>query len=203
MKISNGQSALAILVGAISLLSCGPSSTINEKTTFTHIDSLTETYLSLQDTLLYSWNVLVKDEQEKLDAVNASLLHLKKEMVPNPSQLTSLDIRFEQLKHLHITQKSLTNPYVIEEYDFAFSSLISELLAITESNPTIAQDLQLINHIDKIKFLDQRILINRIGYDSVANELNLFIEQNKLKLNEIETTKSLEKRPVFNAATIH
>lgn len=202
MKISvRKHSSFGLLFAAFALVSCGRSATSNEKTTFTHIDSLTDTYLSLQDTLLHSWNVLIKDEQEKMNAMDAALAHLKKLTLPDPTQLTSLGSRFEQLKQIHLTQKTLSNQYVIEEYDFATNSLISEILSVTESNPALLQNKDLINLIDKIKVADQRTSIYRLGYDSIAYQFNVFLEKNKILLQDIDKNGSLEKRPMFSVAT--
>ncbi len=195
-------SAFGLLISSFALSSCGRSATSNEKTTFTHIDSLTDTYLSLQDTLLHSWNVLVKDEQEKMNSVNAAIDHLSRLTLPDPSQLSSLGTRFEQLKQIHLTQKTLSNQYVIEEYDFATNSLISEILSITESNPALLQNKDLINLVDKIKAADQRTLTYRLGYDSIAYQFNAFLEKNKLLLRDIENG-NLEKRPMFSVSTNH
>jgi hypothetical protein len=192
-------SALGLLIGSFALLSCGRSATSNERTTFTHIDSLTDTYLSLQDTLLHSWNVLIKDEQEKMNSVDAAMDHLRKLTLPNPSQLTSLSTRFEQLKQIHLTQKALANQYVIEEYDFATNSLISEILSITESNPALLQNKDLVNLVDKIKVADQRTSTYRLGYDSIVFQFNAFLEKNKSLLQDIDNS-SLEKRPMFSVA---
>lgn len=193
---------LGLLIGSFTLLSCGRSATSNERTTFTHIDSLTDTYLSLQDTLLHSWNVLIKDEQEKMNSVDAAIDHLKKLTLPDPSQLASLGTRLEQLKQIHLTQKTLSNQYVVEEYDFATNSLISEILSITESNPALLQNKDLINLVDKIKVADQRTSTYRLGYDSIAFQFNTFLEKNKLLLQGIDNG-SLEKRPMFSVATNH
>jgi hypothetical protein len=201
MKVSvKIYSFLAIIVGAVSLISCGRSTTSNEKTTFTREDSLTETYLSLQDTLLHSWNLLIKDEQEKMDAVNATIHQLEQLSIPNHSQLTSVASRFEQLKSLHITQKSLSNQYVVEEYDFATNSLISEILSLSESRIDLAQNIELTQLIDKIKSADERTSIYRLSYDSIANEFNAFLEKNKSSLKDIDNGK-LEKKPLFSAAS--
>jgi hypothetical protein len=185
------------LVGSILVIGCGRSTTSMEKTSFTHADSLMETYLTYQDTLLHSWNLLIKDEQERLNAMEASLTHLMPLATSEASQLALLNNRLDQLKQLRITQKTIANQYVVEEYDFASSSLVSELLSIMESNPKIVADKNLSELLDKIKSTDQQILIYRLSYDSIANEFNAFIEKNRNSLKEIDE-KSLEKRAVFS-----
>ena len=197
---SKKQSLVTLAFGAVILLSCGRSATSSEKTTFTHLDSLTETYLTLQDTLLQSWNILAKDEHDRLEAVDEALHHLVQFSEPSLPQLASLKARLDQLKQIHITQKTMANPYVVEEYDFASNSLVSEILSITEANPKIVQDKLLSNLIDKIKLSDQRIFNYRMGYDSIANQFNAFLERNKIHLKEIDENNSVEKRSVFNAS---
>jgi len=190
--------AIPFLLGGILLMSCGRSTTINETTTFTHLDSLTDTYLSLQDTLLHSWNVLVKDEQEKVDAMEKALLQLVQLPVAEKSQLVSLQSRLEQLKQLRITQKTLTNPYVVEEYDFATSSLVAEIVALSESNSVLMQNKNLSALIEKIKVAEQHTPLFRSSYDSIALLFNAFLEKNESSLKEVEKSGPLEKKPLFS-----
>ena len=184
-------------------MSCGRSATSNEKTTFTHIDSLTDTYLSLQDTLLHCWNLLVKDEQEKMDALDGALHHLLQMANPEQSQLAALENRLGQLKQIHITQKSLSNPYVIEEYDFAAGSLVSEILTLSQSNPSLLLNKNLSELIDKIKIADQHTSLYRSGYDSIAFEFNAFLERNQSALKDIDKNGAIEKKPMFHVASGH
>jgi hypothetical protein len=179
-------------------MSCGRSTTSNEKTTFTHIDSLTDTYLTLQDTLLHSWNVIVKDEHAKIDALEKALKQLLQWPMAEKSQLVSLESRLQQLKHLHITQKALTNSYVVEEYDFAANSLIGEILALSESHSSLLQNKDLSDLVEKIKILEQHTSVCRSGYDSIAFQFNAFLEKNQSALKEIDKNGALEKKPLFS-----
>lgn len=188
-----------VLAGSTLLLSCGRTATSSEKTNFTHADSLTETFLTFQDTLLHSWNLLAKEEHEKLDALEKALHGLIKLSATEPTQIGSLHNRLDQLKQIHITQKTLSNPYVVEEYDFASSSLISEVLSLMETNPKITGDQDLVQLIDKIKLTDQQIGEYRLSYDSIATAFNSFIENNRPFLKDADQN-NLEKRPIFNVA---
>jgi hypothetical protein len=192
--------SLGVLLGTLALLSCGRQATTSEKTTFTQLDSLTETYLTLQDTLHQSWNLLVKDEHEKLMAMEEVLHHLLMLPLSDPCLITSLQSRLTQFKQLHITAKTLSNPYVIEEHDFAAQSLTSELLSLSESNPAFLTNENLASLIDRIKIADQRTVLYRSDYDSIAQQFNTFLEKNKQLLKEIEKSGSLEKRPMFGVA---
>ncbi len=190
--------SFGLMIGSFALVSCVRSTVSNEKTNFTHIDSLTETYLTLQDSLLHSWHLLAKDEDQKLKAIENTINELVKLSPSNIAQLVVLKTRLNQLKEIHITQKTLSNPDVVEEYDFASNSLISEVLSIADANPALLADNQLSSSIEKIKVTDQRVLNFRLTYDSIANEFNAFLEKNKGMLKEIDNSTSLEKRPIFN-----
>ncbi|MCX8489660.1 MAG: hypothetical protein ORN54_01180 [Cyclobacteriaceae bacterium] len=191
--------AITFLLGGILLMSCGRSTTINETTTFTHIDSLTDTYLLLQDTLLHSWNVVIKDEQEKVDAMEKALQQLVQLPLAEKSQLVSLQSRLEQLKQLQITQKTLANPYVVEEYDFAINSLVAEIIALSESNSVLMQNKNLSTLIEKIKVAEQHTPLFRSGYDSLALLFNAFLEKNESSLKEIDKSDAIEKKPLFSS----
>ncbi|MCE2995340.1 MAG: hypothetical protein ACK5RG_00250 [Cyclobacteriaceae bacterium] len=200
MEISiNKTFIFTLLAGSTLILSCGRTATSSEKTNFTHADSLTETFLTFQDTLLHSWNRLAKEEHEKLDALEKALHGLIRLSAAEPTQITSLHNRLDQLKQIHITQKTLSNPYVVEEYDFASTSLISEVLSLMETNPTIISDQDLVDLIDAIKLTDQQIGEYRISYDSIATAFNSFIEKNRPFLKDADHN-NLEKRPIFNVA---
>ena len=148
-------SGFAVALSAGLLLSCGRSTTSNEKTAFTHIDSLTETYLILQDTLLNSWNKLVNDENEKIEALNAALSHLTSIVEPR-DLVSSLDLQLLQLRQIRITQKTLYNPDVVDEFDFASNSLISEIISLAEANPTLKKNREFQSIIEKIKISCRR-----------------------------------------------
>jgi len=183
--------------GVAMLASCGRHATPSERTTFTHTDSLTETYLILQDTLLQAWNLVIRKEQEKRETMDKVIQHLLKMSAADRSQLTSLAARFEQLNRLHITPKTLTNHYVLEEHDFAAKSLVSEILSLSESNPGVIGDKGFSQLIDRIKVADQRTFVYRSGYDSIAQQFNIFLKRNKLFLMDLEKNGSLEARPTF------
>ena len=189
-------SGFAVALSAGLLLSCGRSTTSNEKTAFTHIDSLTETYLILQDTLLNSWNKLVNDENEKIEALNAALSHLTSIVEPR-DLVSSLDLQLLQLRQIRITQKTLYNQDVVDEFDFASNSLISEIISLAEANPTLKKNSEFQSIIEKIKISEGRVTIYRSDYDSIAQEFNSFLESNKLVLKDIDQNCSLEKRPLF------
>ena len=184
----------------IGVLSCkGPNSRQHE-TSFTKIDSLTETYLIIEDSVLHAWNTMEWDEREKIKALH-TLIHMMNEQDGfDNNQLVSLEHRLEQLDRIRFTQKSLANSYLIEEYDFASNSLVSEVISIAEADSEFMKNEKVQKLVDKVKMADQRVNDYRDQYDKVAQRYNKFIEQNKNYLKEIEKEYSGQKRARFQMA---
>jgi hypothetical protein len=166
---------------------------------FTRIDSLTEAYLSLQDSMLHTWNVMMKDENEKLENVALLLQELKVAAGEEHTRIESLEQRLDQLSRIRFTQKTMVNPHVVEEYDFASNSLISEIIAIAESDPRFEQNTKMQQLTDWVKSADQRVPIYREEYDAVVDSFNQFLEKVKPYLQEIDDKNTGEKKVLFTS----
>ena len=110
---------------ALSLLNCGEKKEPVQQTAFTKSDSLTETYLALQDSMLFMWNMMVDDDNQKIKAMHALVHELMITGKNDTEALVSIEQRLEQLSSLRFTQETLANTDRVEEYDFAIASLIS------------------------------------------------------------------------------
>lgn len=189
-----------VVIGwAASFVGCDKKSTAHQED-FTKTDSLMETYLVLQDSMLMAWNVMNKDENGKIKAMHELLHQLLSTSGYEQAQLISLEQRLEQLDRIRFTQKSMANPHVVEEYDFASNSLISELITVTESNPQFTEKTDLQKLIDQIKSADQRVAIYRAEYDKATTQFNAFLETYKDYLKEIDENANAQKRPLFQMA---
>ena len=188
---------LSILILLGGLLACSSNTNRAERTLFTKADSVTDTYLMLQDTLYNAWSLLIKDENQKISNLNSLVEHLMNGNHFEKVTLSSLNDRIDQLCKIKISQKSLANPYVVEEYDLACSSIITEVLSLAEAKPELLTDKYVQNLVDNIKNADQRVSTYRSNYDSVAELFNTFIESNRSLLEEIDRKFNLEKRPQF------
>lgn len=193
-------SYIVLITSLIWLLSCTKQQATQQKTTFTKIDSLTETYLILQDSLLHAWNVMVWDEKEKTKAMHGliHMMHQKEEF--DDKELVTLEQRLDQLDRIRFTQKSLANNYVIEEYDFASNSLVSEILSLAEADTEFVKNMTAQRLIDKVKMSEQRVGEYRSQYDRVASRYNAFLEKNKDYIKEIDKDYTGEKRALFRMA---
>lgn len=181
----------------MALWNCGDRQAARQETTFTKVDSLTDFYLALQDSMLQSWNIMINDDNQKIKAMT-NLLHELKVSHPEERELLSAyEERLDQLIRLRYTQKSMANADVVEEYDFASNSLVGELISITESKTEFAYNTTLQKLVDEIRAADQRVNNYRIDYDSIVTAYNHFLEKNKDYLTEIDQSSTPEKKPLF------
>lgn len=181
--------------------SCNNRTSALERNNYTHIDSLTDTYLNLQDSLLIVWNVMAKDENEKLRSIHEVLQAMSSSDLFNKNLVASLEQRLEQVKRIRFNQKTIANPHVVEEYDFASNSLISEIVSLAESNLTFIQKKELQSLIDAIKEADQRVNYFRSDYDFIAQKFNLFLDDHQSHIKEIDQNAINGKRPLFQMAS--
>jgi hypothetical protein len=164
---------------------------------FTKIDSLTETYLALQDSVLQSWNIMITDDNQKIDAMLNLIHELSVSGSADPEMMKSYRERIEQLRRLRYTQKTMANTHVIEEYDFASNALVSELITMAESQKQFAYNSTLQRLADIIRTADQRIYPYREQYDVITTRYNDFVQRNKKFLKEVDADSFLEKKPLF------
>ena len=171
-----------------------------DKTAFTKVDSLTETYLTLQDSLLHAWNVMTWDEKEKIDHMHDIIHLMQRHGGFDDQELISLEQRLDQLERIRFTQKSLSNAYVIEEYDFASNSLVSEIISRAEADTEFMKNEKNQKLVDKIKLADHRVNSYREAYDQIAMRFNQFLESHKKYIDEIDKDQTGEKRALFQMA---
>ncbi len=168
-----------------------------DQTSFTHIDSLTDMYLTLQDSLLDTWNVMIKDDNQKIKAMKGLLHEVQVGSQFIPGELRSYEQRVDQLFRIRYTPKTMWNADVVEEYDFASASLISELIALAESYAAFSYNTTLQKLVEEIRACDLRVENYRADYDAVVIRYNRFIEENQEHLKEIADKETLDKKPLF------
>jgi len=200
MNLRNN-SALIFVTAAL-LLSVGCNSKKHsDPTSFTKIDSLTDTYLALQDSMVDTWNMMIKDDNKKIRAMKGLIHELEIGGQYAKGELNSYEQRVDQLIRIRYTPKTMWNTDVIEEYDFASSSLVTELIALAESYTAFSYNTTLQKLVEEIRAADLRVENYRADYDSIALQYNKFIEENKELLKEIADNGSLDKKPLFQVAS--
>jgi hypothetical protein len=172
-----GVAALAAIVCA-----CGSSNSVHEHTAnFSKADSLTDAYLVLSDSLLLSWNRIVRTEMDKSRALQEIINDLDNASLLSDELRESFAVRMEQLEKIRFTQETVGDEQVVEDYDLAFQSLATDLEKITKDK-------------EEFKFLEEHSILNRVSYDSLANVFNAFVHKNKSMLKEVD---QVDEKPLF------
>ncbi|HEY3429985.1 MAG TPA: LemA family protein [Cyclobacteriaceae bacterium] len=184
----------------ISLLACH-SKKQEGHTAFTRTDSLTDIYLVLQDSMLDTWNMMIKDDNKKIKAMKSLLHELQIGGQYTPAEIEVYEQRVDQLCRIRYTPKTMWNADVVEEYDFASESLVSELIALAEGYTAFSYNTTLQKLVEEIRAADLRVENYRADYDAVAMKYNSFIEENKDLLKEIADNGTLDKKPLFQVAS--
>lgn len=183
----------------ILLLACSSSNNFQEKTNFTHLDSLTDTYLILQDSVLQSWNRVLKAESEKSKTLQTLLSELSRDREVDAFVLSSLHDQLNQLEKIRFTPKTLGNPHVVTEYDRACSLIVQQLQELSATKMKDASE-GFQGALLWFGEMQGSSLTHRAYYDSLASVFNDFIEAHRAELGEIEH-KPLDSKPLFKADT--
>lgn len=180
---------------------CSGDKDASQQTSFTKADSLTDRYLQLQDSILYAWNSLVSDDNKKFSSMHELLHELLVRGDHDKDELISMELRLSKVTSLPITQESIDNSALLEEYDFATSTLVTELLGLAESQESFSRSKKLQNIVEEIRLADQRVENNRLQYDAIVREYNRFLERNKNLVKDIDVGNPPEKKPLFQAVS--
>jgi hypothetical protein len=181
-----------IMAGA----SCSSSSTLHERTHFSRADSLTEVYLVLQDSLLQSWNRIMRTELDRSAALNSIIDNMQRTTLINDEEWKAYRSTLEQLERIRFTQRSMNDPHVIEEYDKACSELVRQLTVLSIASA------QMQKAADQLASFNESNVYYRRYYDSLAYEFNTFIQVNSVDLS-LDSNLQLEKKPMFWSVSSH
>lgn len=199
MKSYRATAALFTVLVSVLLMSCDERPR-HADTHFTKADSITDTFLALEDSMREAWNLMIHDDNHKLEAMQNILHELQVSGATNQELLSSFTQRLRSLKNSRYTQKTMANEDVIEEYDFASNALVTELVALAEAQRQFAYNTTLQKLVDNIKTADQRVAQYREAYDEIALRYNTFIEKNREYLHGVHEDSFPAKKPLFQMA---
>ena len=186
--------SLAFLGG---MLCCAKKGDIYH-TTFTKADSVTDTYLSLQDSVLRSWNMIIHDDNQKIKAMR-KLVH-ELQVTSSVDSLGVYEEKLDHLKEMRYDVESMSDRNVIEQYDQLSQQLTSDIISIAERRSEFPYNTTLQKLVQEIRVADQRIDLFKSEYDVITKRFNAFLRENKIYLSEVGQKDSLELRPLFQSS---
>jgi len=183
-------------------MNCSEKKVEDHKTVFTKADSLTDRYLAYQDSMLQSWNIMINDDNQKIKAMHNLLHELLVTNADDRELLRGYEEQLNQLVGLRYTQQSMGNAEVVEEYDFASATLVSELISLAESKKEFAYNTTLQKLVEEIRIADQRVANYREEYDHIADQYNQFLERNTPYLTDVSNHDTIHKKHLFRMVAV-
>ncbi|MEJ0032079.1 MAG: hypothetical protein WDO15_17645 [Bacteroidota bacterium] len=138
-------SLIGVVLAAIAC-ACSTSNSVHEHTAnFSKVDSLTDAYLVLSDSLLLSWNRIVSTEMDKSRTLQEIINDLDNASLLSDELRESFQVRMEQLEKARFTQETVGDEQIVEDYDLAFQSLVNDLESLrkTMRNLSFSRSIQL------------------------------------------------------------
>lgn len=180
-------------------MQCGSKNDPPQEMAYTHADSVTEVFLMLQDSLHDTWSTMVSDDNEKIKAMKSLVHEMRIGTQFTPEKLSALEERIDQLVKIRYTPKTMSNTDVVEEYDFASNSLVTELVSMAESLSSFSYNTTIQKLVEQIRSADMRVENYRADYDSIAAAYNRFIEKHATSIKEVTENDTVVKKALFSA----
>jgi len=180
---------------ALILVACNKNSSTT--LTPTAVDSLKTVYLDINSEMDTAWNVMMKDDDEKLQNLKRILQEVEYSGNYNRLKLDSLMNEIDVLLSVRYDQQSMADSELINKYDDMTTQVLGNVTNFTtglvqfEQYPTMGQLLQ------EVFEADDRVLRYRIDYDKTAKQFNAFIEAHESDLQLVAKQKILQPKPLF------
>jgi|SRR5690606_126394 len=188
------------LISFLFLLSCEPKKEKKEWTA-EEADSLQLVFESLNDSVAEHWNRMMVDDNQKIADAKRLLDEISYTNNYDPAQIDSLQSNLDQLKAVRYDSISMKNSESIDYYDSASNKVINEIVQVAKDHPDFNKYPLMEQLINDINEANGRVLRHRVDYDYTAKTYNQFIEENKEIIEEVDSLKDVEKKPLFELSS--
>ncbi|MDH5474286.1 MAG: hypothetical protein OEX22_01195 [Cyclobacteriaceae bacterium] len=193
------KSNLSILLSsfvAILMMSACSSSKHKAETTFDEIDSLRAYFLTIEDSLLYSWNVMIHDDNERISDLSRLLDELKYANALDSNIIIDYKEKVNNLKK-HRYYMTKMKSAQIDIYDSISFALSSEIFRLALDFQDFGRYPFLNELMDSIDTRESKILRYRLNYDKIAKIHNQFIVDNNTIIDQINADYKHTILPLF------
>ena len=176
------------------------TSEITQRKTVSEVDSLTDVYLQLQDSMWMAWQKLLKDETQRVNSLEAAVEHLTAHEVFSAQVSQNRHFHLKQHSGIKITTRTMADKHMVHEYDQACRTLMSEINSITAGNTAFKKDSNCLLLCHQVLRTEAETQLYRQRYDSLALAFNQFLARHQAVMKEIDPDCTLKEIPVFQAA---
>ena len=202
MNQSYYKNSIIVLLLCITFASCTSSKKTEDENKFDRIDSLRSEFLIIQDSLVYAWNIMIKDDNEKIKSLDRLLDEVKYAGVPDTMIIAEYKEHLKKLKKSRYTYTSMANSQSIDEYDLTSNTLVNEIITYAQAHPDFERNPYMQELIDEIHSAESRILFFRLDYDDFAKKYNRFVADNQDIINDIDKDHNHDKLPLFELSPV-
>lgn len=185
-----------ILVVIVTLSSCSSSKHKAEETNFNRIDSLRAHFLTIEDSLLYAWNVMIHDDNERISDLARLLDELQNAQVLDSNNVTELKAELKSMKNSRYNMTKMTSEQ-IDWYDSISFSMSGKIIGIILDFKEVGRYPYMNELIESVRNRESKILWYRVDYDKIAKEHNRFVDTHDSILNQIDPEYTHTHLPLF------
>lgn len=190
-----------VISGVMALMVFSCDSKKSEYAEQQHVDSLMITYKALTDSVQQNWDVMIADDDEKLQLMKRLLLEVSYTNNYDRSKFENLNTLVDELKVSRYDQKSMRDSDLIDAYDSATWQVTDQIIQFARSHPRF-EDFPLMQElIEDIHGKNNYVLMHRIHYDNWVKELNAFKKKYAKELIDEHPSHNFESMPLFQLPT--
>lgn len=164
-------------------------------------DSIITALKSIEDSLEVAWDRMIEDDDQKIADAKRLLEEISYTNIYDPVQYDSLQQNLKKLAAIRYNINSMANSVLIDDYDSSSNKVMNEIITMATSHPEFQRYPLMKELISDIQQANSRVLRHRVNFDYAAKQYNQFIEEHKDDLEEIDSLKDLEKKPLFELAS--
>ena len=193
-------SVIAAVITGVVLSSCGTSKQQAEDSSFDRIDSLRSHFLAIEDTLLFNWNVMINDDNERLSDMSRLLDELHYANAIDSTNAKELKSKIKQLKADRYYMTKMTSEE-IDKYDSATFAMAGNIKGMIDNFEEAQRYPFMEELINSIRDHEGKILMFRVKYDRIAKTHNDFVRNHGGILDQIDPEYHHTELPLFQLST--
>lgn len=155
-------------------------------------DSVSSEYSTLTDSLNHAWNVMIADDDEKLQFMKRLLQEVSYTGSFNEKRFQELTDMVDKLKRIRYAKKRELTSALIDRYDSAANEVMQQVIDFAYEHPQFKKNEMMQELVDDIYQKNSMVLIYRVHYDAFAEERNKLVEEHEQLLD----TGKYEMKPL-------
>jgi len=162
------------------------------------LDSLRTVYYKLNDTIQFTWQSMMEDDNGKITNMLMLLDEVKKTGHYPDDSLAPVADMIGALKSMQYDSVSVGDPNLIKRYDSLTLNARNAIATYAEGLPAEESSPMISVLLDRVLTAQSSAVLYRVSYDNFIYDFNLFLEKYKGMMSSIDSSRErVYKRPTF------